>query len=83
MGGGAPGAKFANLCSVLSITHLPLPESERPREQLGLRLGQLVTPRVGRKGQALEGGQDLWSPQLPFTGFVITPLEASISCSRK
>lgn len=44
MAGGAAAAKFADLCSFLSITHLPLPESERPREQLGLRLGQLVTP---------------------------------------
>lgn len=43
--GGATGAKFADLCSFLSITHLPLLESERPREQPGLRLGQLVTPR--------------------------------------
>lgn len=62
MAGGAPGAKFANLCSLLSITHLPLPESERPREQLGLRLGQLVTPRLGRKGQALGGGAGLVVP---------------------
>lgn len=44
MAGGATGAKFANLCSFLSITHFCLPESERPGEQLGLRLGQLVTP---------------------------------------
>lgn len=67
MAGGAAGAKFVNLRSFVSITHLPLPESERPREQLGLRLGQLVTPGVGRAGQALAGGtgvgweQDLWS----------------------
>lgn len=56
MAGGAAGAKFVNLHSFVSITHLPLPESERPREQLGLRLGQLVTPGVGRAGQALAGG---------------------------
>lgn len=56
MAGGAAGAQFVNLHSFVSITHLPLPESERPREQLGLRLGQLVTPRVGRAGQALAGG---------------------------
>lgn len=56
MAGGAAGAKFVNLHSFVSITHLPLPESERPREQLGLRLGQLVTPRVGRAGQALARG---------------------------
>lgn len=47
---------MARLCSFLPVTHLPLPESERPREQLGLRLGQLVTPRVGRAGQARERG---------------------------
>lgn len=56
MAGGAAGAKCVNLCSFVSNTHLPLTESERPREQLGLRLGQLVTPRVGRAGQALVGG---------------------------
>lgn len=50
MAGGAAGAKFVNLCSFVSMTHLPLMESERPREQLGLRLGQLVTPRVEGAG---------------------------------
>lgn len=56
MVGGAPGAKLAHLCRFLSITHLPLPESERSREQLGLRPGQLVTPRAGRAGQAPSPG---------------------------
>lgn len=65
MAGGAAGAQFANPRSFLSITHLPLPESERSGEQLGLRLGQLVTPggresRTGLGGGG-EAGQDLWS----------------------
>lgn len=56
MAGGAAGAQFANPRSFLSITHLPLPESERSGEQLGLRLGQLVTPG-GRESRTGLGGR--------------------------
>lgn len=53
MAGGATGPSLLTYVAS-SPTHLPLPELERPGEQLGLRLGQLVTPR-GRESRAGPG----------------------------